>query len=783
MRKITTIIAFLLSSSLLFAQSEITLEGIWSDYNFISQSVPGFNFLKDGKHYTRLEDGKIQQYDFTTGALVATIFDPATVESTAGFDGQVDGYNFSEDESKVLVRTNTESIYRRSFKSYYFVYDRETQQLSAVYPEGKQGYATFNPQADKVAFVHDNNLYIHNLSKGKVKAVTEDGEHNKFIYGSTDWVYEEEFGFAKAFFWSPDGERLAYYRFDESEVAEFTMTNYRDGLYPEYETFKYPKVGENNSVVDVFIYDLGKGKAVPVELGNETDLYIPRIKWTQDPNELCVYRMNRHQNHLELLLADSRSGKTRLMLEEENEYYIAESVLDNLTFLKDGKRFIWTSEMDGWHHIYLYNMKGRKLEQITKGKWEVTTFYGVDEDAGRVYYQAAEQSPLERQVYSIGLDGNNKQVLAGASGWNEAQFSSTFDYFIITHASANTPATYIVYDKKGRRLRVVEDNKTLRQKQADYNTSTVEFFSFTTGDDVELNGWMIKPTDFKANREYPLFMTLYGGPGSQKVTDNWMGMNYWWYQMLADQGYIVACIDNRGTGARGEEFKKMTYLKLGHYEAIDQIEAAKYLGEQPYVDASRVGVFGWSYGGYLSSLCLFKGNDVFKTAIAVAPVTNWKWYDTIYTERYMRTYKENKDGYRDNSPVYFADRLKGDYLLIHGLGDDNVHFQHSAEMANALIAANKQFDTYFYPNRNHGIYGGNTRLHLYQKMTSFLAESLRPEEVKVNKDKRVQRVESSNKLLRSIDARQKEVYRQRDMQDRRLPNKEQLLKKKKKEKY
>jgi len=487
--------------------------------------------------------------------------------------------------------------------------------------------------------------------------------------------------------------------------------------------------------------------------------------------------MNRHQNHLELLLADSGNGKTRLMLEEKNEYYIAESVLDNLTFLEDGERFIWTSEMDGWHHIYLYNMKGRKLEQITKGKWEVTTFYGVDEDAERVYYQAAEQSPLERQVYSIDLDGKNKQVLAGASGWNRAQFSSTFDYFIVTHATANTPPTYIVYDKKGRRLRVVEDNKKLREKQSGYNTSKVEFFSFTTGDDVALNGWMIKPKDFKANREYPLFMTLYGGPGSQKVTDNWMGMNYWWYQMLADQGYIVACIDNRGTGARGEEFKKMTYLKLGHYETIDQIEAAKYLGEQPYVDASRIGVFGWSYGGYLSSLCLFKGNDVFKAAIAVAPVTNWKWYDTIYTERYMRTYKENEDGYRDNSPVYFADRLKGDYLLIHGMGDDNVHFQHSAEMANALIAANKQFDTYFYPNRNHGIYGGNTRLHLYQKMTSFLEESLSPEELKVNDEINVQQVEYNNKLLRALDGRPKQIEAEKAPPVRRMPTKEELEKK------
>jgi dipeptidyl-peptidase-4 len=781
MRKITFLFAFLLSGSLLFAQSDITLEGIWKNYDFISQSVPGFNFLKDGKHYTRLEQNKIQQYDFTTGSLVTTIFDPATVESVEGFNGQVDGYTFSADESKVLIRTNTERIYRRSSKSYYFVYDRGAKKLSAVYPEGKQGYATFNPQADKVAFVHGNNLYVHDLSAGKVRAVTEDGTYNSIIYGSTDWVYEEEFGFAKAFFWAPDGKSLAYYRFDESEVAEFTMTNYRDDLYPEYETFKYPKVGENNSVVDVFIYNLDKGKAVPVDIGKETDIYIPRIKWTQDPGKLCVYRMNRHQNHIELLLADSRTGKTDLLLEEKNKYYIAESVLDNLTFLEDGERFIWTSEMDGWHHIYLYNMKGRKLQQITKGDWEVTAFYGVDEAAERVYYQAAETSPLERQVYSIGLDGKGKQVMAGATGWNSAQFSSTFDYFIVTNSTANRPANYIVYDKKGRQLRVVEDNKSLREKQLEYGTSEVSFFSFETGDGVELNGWMIKPKDFKPNREYPVFMTLYGGPGSQEVVNSWMGMNYWWYQMLADQGFIVACVDNRGTGARGEEFKKMTYQQLGHYETIDQIEAAKYLGKQPFIDASRIGVFGWSYGGYLSSLCLLKGNEVFKAAIAVAPVTNWKWYDTIYTERYMRTYKENEDGYRDNSPVYFADRLKGDYLLVHGMGDDNVHFQHTAEMANALISANKQFETYYYPNRNHGIYGGNTRLHLYQKMTDFLKESLKPEEVKLTQST-IQQVEKNNELLRALDARPKQISAQPADKVLRPPsNKE--LKEKQRKKY
>lgn len=718
------------------AQKDITLEGIWKDYEFYTQSVPGFNFLKDGKHYTRLEDNKIQQYDITTGAQVNTIFDPATVRDNKDFTGKVDGYEFSADESKIMIRTGTESIYRRSVKANYFVYDREAGSLKTVFKEGKHSYATFNPQANRAAFTYENNLYYLDLETDRVVQVTENGEPNKIIYGSADWVYEEEFGFAKAFFWSPDGTRLAYYRFDETAVPEFTMTNYYDALYPEYETFKYPKVGEQNAVVDIYVYDAREGKSQAVDLGGAKDIYIPRIKWTKDADRLCVYRMNRHQNHLELLLADARSGNTKMLLEEKNDYYIAESVLDNLTFLKDGKRFIWTSERDGWHHIYLYNMKGRQLEQITKGDWEVTELYGVDEDNGRVYYQAAEQSPLERQVYSIGLDGKGRQIIAGASGWNSAQFSSTYDYYVGRYSAANTPDTYTVYDKKGRALRVIEENKALKAKQMEYGTQKMEFFTFETSEGVELNGWMIKPQGFNANRKYPVFMYLYGGPGSQTVTDAWKGSNYWWFQMLAQQGYVVASVDNRGTGARGEEFKKMTYQQLGHYETIDQIEAAKYLGSLPYTDETRIGIFGWSYGGYMSSLCLLKGNDVFKAGIAVAPVTNWKWYDTIYTERYMRTYKENEEGYRDNSPVYFASRLKGDYLLVHGMGDDNVHFQHTAEMANALIAANKQFDTYFYPNRNHGIYGDNARLHLYRKMTDFLAESLTPRrQVVVQKQK------------------------------------------------
>ncbi len=713
---------FLLTLSTLSAQRALTLEQIWASGELYAQSVPGFNFLQDGRHYTRLEGNRILQYDLTTGALTATILDPANIEEV---DFRIDAYSFSGDESKILLASEQESIYRRSTKEFSYVYDRESQELTPLYGQGKVQYASFNPAADKVAFVYENNLYYKNLTSGEVVQITTDGKPNEIINGTTDWVYEEELGFVKGFEWSPDGQRIAFYRFDERAVPEFTMTNYKDGLYPEYVTFKYPKVGETNSTVTIHLYELESGETIQADTGEESDQYIPRIKWTKDPNQLCIYRMNRHQNHLELLLTDAATGETELLFEEKNKYYIAEMVLDNLTFLEDGEYFIWTSERDGWHHIYLYDMEGKLVRRLTQGEWEVDEFYGVDEKRGEVYYQAAEKSPLERQIYAVSLDGKDKRSIAGEAGWNEAQFSSNYDYYVLEHSTVNTPASFVVYDNRGKEIRVIENNAVLQQRQDVLGVQNIEFFDFTTSQDVTLNGWMIKPADFDESRRYPVFMFLYGGPGSQQVADSWRGQNYWWFQMLAQQGYLVACVDNRGTGGRGEEFKKMTYQQLGHYETIDQIEAAKYLGNLPYADKNRIGIFGWSYGGYMSSLCLLKGNDVFKAAIAVAPVTNWRWYDTIYTERFMRTAEENPDGYRNNSPVYFANRLQGNYLLVHGMGDDNVHFQHTAEMANALVDANKQFDTYFYPNRNHGIYGGYTRLHLYTKMTNFLEAKLK----------------------------------------------------------
>jgi dipeptidyl-peptidase 4 len=523
--------------------------------------------------------------------------------------------------------------------------------------------------------------------------------------------------------WSPDGKRVAFLRFDESKVPEYSMQYYNDQAYPTTETFKYPKVGEVNSIVTAHIYDINSGKTVKCDTGNETDLYIPRIYWTKNPAQLCVFRLNRHQNEMELLLADATSGATKSLLKEMNRYYI-ETENTNLTFLEDGKSFLWMSDKDGFRHIYKYDMTGKQTAQLTKGNFDVTEIYGIDEKRAQIYYQTAEKSPMEREIRAVGLNGKGLRTLAASEGVNDAQFSSNFDFFVLNRSTFNSAATYTVCDNNGKPQRIIEENKSIKTLQQEYGTAPVSFFNFQTSENVTLNGWMLKPTNFDATKKYPVLMYVYGGPGSQQVLNRWKGQDYWWFQLLAQKGYIVACVDNRGTGARGAEFQKMTYQQLGKYETLDQIEAAKYLGKQPYIDAARIGIFGWSYGGYMSSLCILKGNDVFKSAIAVAPVTNWKWYDSVYTERFMRTTQENAAGYRENSPVYFADKLKGKYLLVHGIADDNVHFQNSAEMVNALVKANKQFDTYYYPNRNHGIYGGNTRLHLYTKMTNFLLEKL-----------------------------------------------------------
>ena len=712
----------------LFAQTQaITVEDIWQDYVFMPERVSGFNFLRDGRSFARLEQNAVVKYDLKTGNRTSVLAKGDELPTTTGFDGRIDAYQFSEDETKLVLSNQSEQLYRRSSQSFFFVYDLEEKKLTPVYPEKKHRLATLDPTGKRVAFVVDNNVWIKDLASGEITQVTTDGATNKIINGASDWVYEEEFSFARAIHWSPDGSYLAYLKFDESKVKEFTYTDFHNDMYPEYNTFKYPKVGEENSTVSLHAFNVKSGQTKDLLTVNSSPAdewhYLPRVQWTTEGDRLTAQRMNRHQSKLELLLFDLGSGRQSTLLTESNKYYI--DVHDNLTFLENGKEFIWTSEQSGFNHVYLYDMKRGESTQITSGNWDVTDFYGLHD--GAVFFQAAKNGPTGRQVFRQSLKGKDMpRPLAAKGGVNSAQFSDTYDYFVLTNSTINSPETVTVMDGRGQPVRQIIDNMDLKGRIKNYGYQPVEFFNFKTEEGTTLNGYMIKPANTQPGRKHPLLMHVYGGPGSQQVMDNWRGQNMAWFQMLAQRGFVIAVVDNRGTGARGEEMKKQTYLALGKQETEDQISAAKYLGGMDFVDKDKIGIFGWSYGGFMALHCILQGSDVFAAAISVAPVTNWKWYDSIYTERYMRTYAENKEGYDKNSPIHYADRLKGDLLLVHGMGDDNVHFQHTAEMANALIMNNKQFDTYFYPNRNHGIYGGPTRLHLYTKMTNFLLESIGP---------------------------------------------------------
>ncbi|MDB9963643.1 S9 family peptidase [Vicingaceae bacterium] len=701
----------------------IDLKDIWKDYTFSSETVRGVRSMKDGKNYTVLERGKsginLVQYNYKTGKKVATIIEAKDLT----FDGKelrMQSYEFSSDEKKVLIGTEVEAIYRRSSKANFFVYDLKSKNIEQLAQEEKQMYADFSPTGNKLAYVMNNNLFFKDFTTNKVVQITEDGEFNKIINGASDWVYEEELELSKAFQWSVDGQKLAFYRFDEAAVKQWNMKMY-DNLYPSDYKFKYPKAGEENAKVQIKIFDLASTKTTNVDLGTDYE-YIPSIEWTKDANTLAVISSNRHQSEVKINLVNASTGKANTVHTEKSDTYI-EMPFD-VHFMADQKHFILLSEKSGYRHLYLHNIDGSLKNKITNGDWPVTDYYGINEGKGIVYYQSAETSPLDRNVYSIKLDGTGKNRLTKKDGTNSADFSNSFSYFINYHTTANTPNYLSLNNSTGNVIRVLKDNQKLTQQLGEYEIGEKTFFSFKTSQDVELNAWMIKPPNFDKNKKYPVFLTIYGGPGSQTVTNSWGGSNFFWHQLLAQKGYIVVSVDNRGTGARGVDFKKVTYKQLGKYETEDQIEAAKYFSSLPYVDSTRIGVQGWSYGGYMSSLCLLKGADYFKAAIAVAPVTNWRFYDSIYTERYMQTPQENEDGYDDNSPINHVEKLKGKYLLVHGMTDDNVHLQNTTEMISALVDADKQFDLFAYPNKNHGIYGGNTRYHLYSKMTNFVLENL-----------------------------------------------------------
>ena len=700
-----------------FAQKkDITLDDLWKNYAFYPKHIGGFNSMNGGEHYSTMEkndDGQeIIKHKFKSGKKVRTLFKSADFEIP-----KIKKYTFSKDEKQLLLATETENIYRHSSKSVYYIYNIHTDKLKKLSHE-KVMYATFSPQGDKIAYVLDNNLFIQNINSGQVKQVTSDGKKNHIINGASDWVYEEEFALVRSFEWAPDGKHIAYYKFDETYVKEFSMDLFKGGLYPTQEVFKYPKAGEDNSVVKVYFYNLESNKSTYIYTDKDYE-YIPRIKWTNNPKVLVLYGMNRHQNELDFILANAEDGTNTVLFTEKDKYYI--DVHDNLTFLPEDN-FIWTSEKDGFNHIYIKGLDGSE-EQITKGNWEVTDCHGIDSDKMKVYFTSTEDGSINRSLYVQHLETDVKTKLSTVSGTNNSSFSNGLKYYMNSVSTANSSPIFTLHNADGKQLKVLEDNVKFNTEMEEFNLTKKEFFTIQT-EDAELNAWMIKPPDFDESKEYPLYMFLYGGPGAQQVTNSFGWTNYYWYQMLAQKGYIVACVDNRGTGGKGAEFKKMTYQELGKYETIDQINAAKHFGSLDYIDSNRIGIQGWSYGGYMSSLAITKGADVFKMAIAVAPVTNWRYYDNIYTERYMRTPQENASGYDENSPINHVDKLKGSYLLVHGSADDNVHVQNTMEMISALVKANKQFDLFIYPDKNHGIYGGNTRYHLYKKMTDFILENL-----------------------------------------------------------
>ena len=730
------IIMFLLNGIFAINAQEkknLELADIYERPTFSTKRVVDMNPMKDSNTYATLEKGKLNIYNYKTGKKVNTLFDmrelilPGDSVATPLYST----YTLSDDESKVLFMNNYNPIYRHSYTADFYVYDINNKVLSPLSENGSQRLATFSPDATKVAFMRDNNLFIKDLKTNEELQFTHDGKWNHIINGAPDWVYEEEFGFAQGFYWSPDSKKIAFYRFDESDVKEYNMQMF-NGLYPEDYKFKYPKAGEDNSIVEIFVYDLETGNTTKMNTGEETDIYFPRIKWTEDANVLAIQRLNRHQNHLEILAADATTGQTTVFYDETNPYYI--DVTDNWTFLEDGKRFLMTSEKDGYNHIYLYMMDGTLVKQLTSGDWEVTQVYGFD--GKEVYFQAAKNSSVERQIYAVNLKGKIR-TLINKVGVNDARFSSNFKYLININSTVDQPYQYVLFDNKGKQVRVLEDNQELAERMKEYNLAKKELVTITDpafvlpdGTQLEMETWRILPPDFDPNKKYPVLIYVYGGPGHQTVMNSWNHSDYDWMQILAQNGIICVSINNRGGGARGQEFKKMTYQQLGKYETEDMITLAKYMASQPYVNPEKIAIYGWSYGGFMATSGITKGADYISTAVAVAPVTNWRYYDNIYTERFMRTPQENPSGYDDNSPINFVENLKGNYLLCHGSGDDNVHYQNAMELIKALVSEGKQFDLMVYPDKNHGIYGNyeqeglEVRMHLYEKINNFLFENL-----------------------------------------------------------
>lgn len=713
---------------------KVTLEDV-ARRTYRAEGIWGVKPMLDGEHYTQMNaDGtKIVKYSFRTGKEVGTVFDVATARdcSIRSFDG----YIMSPDEKLILIQTDTKPIYRRSFTATYYIYNVRNNKMEPLSDNGPQQVPLFSPDGNQIAFVRDNNIYLVKLLFGNSESqVTKDGKFNEVLNGIPDWVYEEEFGFSRAFDFSADSQMLAYIRFDESQVPMYSFPLYKGlapalndfATYPGEYAYKYPMPGIDNSKVTVHTFDIKSKVTRQMDLPLDADGYIPRIKFTKDENALAIVTLNRHQNRFDLYMANPRSTLCKLVMRDEAPQYIKESAYSDIAFYD--KNFVMMSERDGYNHLYLYTSGGNLVKQITKGNFEVTNFLGWDEAANVFYFESNEGSPLRSAVYKVDAKGR-KTKLSAKEGTNSAIFSKNMKFYINTFSNIQTPPVITLNDNTGKELATLVDNNKLKQQVANLEMPIKELFSFRTSDGVELNGWIMKPADFNEGKKYPVIMHQYSGPGSQEVMDKWAigarrdgGM---FEAYMASQGFIMVCVDGRGTGGRGSDFEKCTYLNLGVKEAKDQVETAKYLSTLPYVDGTRIGIWGWSFGGYNTLMSMSEGTPVFRAGVAIAAPTDWRFYDSVYTERFMRTPKENMEGYNASSAINRAANLHGELLLIHGTADDNVHLRNNAEYSEALVQADKQFDMQIYTNRNHGISGGNTTKHLLTRVTNFFIENLK----------------------------------------------------------
>ncbi len=726
------VLLFLLAAEVM-AGERLTLRDITSG-EFRGESMAAVQALGDGESYAQLsDDGKrIERYEYRTAKLSETLFD---VERAQGdrLEG-IDGYMMSPDGKYLLIQTNTKRIYRHSFTAVYYIYNIGTRELAPLSKNGPQQTPLFSPDGNQIAFVRDNNIFLVKLLHDNAEVqVTKDGKWNEVINGIPDWVNEEEFGFSRAMVFTADSKQLVWIRYDESQVKQYSMplfkglrperTEYAD--YPGFYTYKYPIAGEQNATCTVWSYDISSCQTRQLQVPLDTDGYIPRIVMTSDPQRVAVYTLNRHQDCLRIYMANPLSTLSVLAIEDEVDHYIKDDAINGICFTD--KHILMPSDRDGFMHLYLYSLDGQLLRQVDKGDYEVSEVYGYDEKTGDVYFASHEDGAADQRVWVAHKNGK-RECLTPKAGWNSAIFSANYRYFIHTWSDRNTPMTYEVCGRNGKTLRTVVDNAKLREKLGNYQLGKTELHTITTADGVELNAWMLKPADFDASKKYPVVMYQYGGPGSQQVKNAWgigmAGQGALLEQYLCQQGFICVCVDNRGTGGRGADFEKCTYLKLGQLEAHDQVEAAIWLGKQTYVDKDRIAIWGWSFGGFNTLMAMSEGRGVFRAGIAIAPPTSWRYYDTIYTERFMRTPKENAEGY-DECPIARATKLHGTLMLVHGMADDNVHFRNTAEYTEALVQADKDFRQLVYTNRNHSIYGGNTRNHLFRQCIQFFEKELK----------------------------------------------------------